>query len=469
MSVGSIISSAPRLVQNSESRAGHIPSVREPDRTQADDGPGGAGSAERASPPGQAGQSAFRALLSTPAAASALIQQEKIDVLIEPLKQANAVFAQISRPSPLQDARQAFEKHFPHAPRPVDLNHIHLKVHQLADTAQAEDKLVASPSVAELIVAHYSGRDIDDLHGRYPFAPGTLYYNPGNSYRRGEATAASDGKPLLPGFTSTQDILHFIRQLPSNQATDLARQQTQAFITPDKNGRTPHEVLGDIRKQQITLEARQQDNDSILGKASKALVAAIANHPSAADLARAYPDEHSRPRVHGLSVRASSGNHVFPPLTLPGPFVMEQPGSGDEGSLFVLCLPGWGLKEFGSRQELMASVAASPALSKFLPEEVQARLPDGTRHEFNALEPIPSDTRIFAHSVRQQLDKLERDTRYRLEQAGKRGVSLDEFDGIVGHSARDFRRSFEPPRFVSHPPAPRQPGVSALTAMPLRA
>ncbi|WP_419736546.1 hypothetical protein [Pseudomonas sp. COR18] len=377
------------------------------------------------------------------------------------MKQANAVFAKLPRHSPLQEAQQAFERRFPQEPRPLDLNNLHLRVYRLAEPPQ----VVASPSVAELIAAHYGGRDISDLLGRYPFVPGPLYYGPGNTYR----TGSDRETPSVPGFISAQDVLHFIRQLPSNTARDMAARQARDFTTPGEDGRKPRTKLGEIRQQQIALEAQQQEEDRILDKAGKALVDMIVNHPSATDLERAYPDERTRPQVYSLAVRANGGHDRYPPLTLQGPFVMVQPAVGDDDEHLVLYLPKLGLKAFNSRQELLASIALSPALGKFLPEQVQARLPQATRYVLDTLEPIPADRNVFEHSIRQQIDKQERDTRYRLEQAGKRGADLVELDAIAGHSTRDFRRSFEPPRFVSHPPPPRQPDVKAWLTTSLRA
>ncbi|QXI26544.1 hypothetical protein [Pseudomonas vanderleydeniana] len=459
MNVGSIIASAPWLMQRSEQEIRQTPSARDPGPVETERQQAPARSAE----PG-----GFRAQLTTPALASlasAQLREQKIEALIEPLKQANAVFTRLPRPSPLQDAQQAFEKRFPGEPRPVDLNRLHLRVCQLGEPPQ----VVASPCVAELIAAHYGGHDIHDLHARYPLVTGPLYYEPGNTCQRAADADSDHDSPWVPGFISTQDVLQFISQLPTNQPRNLAARQTRDFLSRGEDGWQARQRLGNIRKDQIALEARLQDNDRILGKAGQALVGAVVSHPCATELARAYPNEQARPKLYSLAVLVDDGPNRHPPLTLQGPFVMVQPNGEDGAELLVLYLPKLGLKQFNSREALRASIAASPALGHYLPEGIQARLPETTRPVLDTLEPIPPDISVFEHSIQQQIDKQERDTRYRLEQAGKRGVDLTEFDWIAHHSARDFRRSFEPPRLLTHPPTLRPLAAGTALAIPLRA
>ncbi|NVZ27024.1 hypothetical protein HX881_15835 [Pseudomonas gingeri] len=505
MNVGISISLAPRPLQGSGSSIQDTRRVYGPEPAGAEFEPlqmlaaateedsTGQRLAALSSAPGRAEHSGFRAMLSAPGGtgtgtvlgrqAPPSSREEKIEAFVASWKQASAVFNGMPRSSPLQDAQQAFERKFPHAPRPVDLHRIQVHVYQMTGSPpgdeMSEHTLVASPSLADLIVAHYNGSDVSTPYGRYPF-PGILYYGHGDAYCLGDGSAHESPRRIWS--VNTQDALGFIGKLPADKAREVAGQQARHFVTPGLDGKTPREALAEIRRDQILIEAQQQDDQDILSEEGKAFVESIVKTPSATDLEPACLDQSRRARVYSLSVREAAhdgnDNDCNPSLTLQGPFVMvrpanDQPSSGeDDGSLFVLYLPGWGLKEFRSRQDLMASIAVSPMFQRFLPEVVQARSPETTRYVFDKFEAIPSDMSFLEHSVQQQIDKQQRDTRHRLEQAGRRGVDLIEFDVMAGHSTRDFRKSFEPPRVMagnSRPAVNHNLNVSTLLRASLRA
>ncbi|KVU44532.1 hypothetical protein WK68_07555 [Burkholderia ubonensis] len=78
----------------------------------------------------------------------------------------------------------------------------------------------------------------------------------------------------------------------------------------------------------------------------------------------------------------------------------------------------------------------------FLTEQEQADFPENPRYQLE-VDPTPLWGNYFEQSVQQQFDKQGRDTVYRMAQAGKAGVNLDELDRIAVDSTDDVRESFD--------------------------
>ncbi|WP_175964578.1 hypothetical protein, partial [Burkholderia pyrrocinia] len=137
----------------------------------------------------------------------------------------------------------------------------------------------------------------------------------------------------------------------------------------------------------------------------------------------------SRPRVFSLSITLD-GEPVAD-KTLYGPLVMMTPKADakypGESDCVVLYLPGQGLKQFKSVEEMKKDVKFSPSL---LPEQDQADSLSNEGYDLGGFKDVPHGKNFFEHSVEQQVDKQGRDTEYRMAQAGERGVDLTELDQI---------------------------------------
>ncbi|WP_157632980.1 dermonecrotic toxin domain-containing protein [Burkholderia ubonensis] len=424
----------------------------------------GAGSASHATAARGTGATAATSS-ATPGSTGA--QREEFKTFYGLSGQAEAVFDEKPRPSPLRDAQQAFEKAFPRVKRPVDLDKLYVNTYRKEEnppgSRRFEYRLVTSRSVADLIAERYSGgKDItldDDAgsgtyHGVYS-SPDALYNDEiapddddlGESYPLPSSMTAGE---KVGGITA-QQVERFINGLAADKAKDVKAQDARYFRTPGKDGKTPLQNLAEIRGQQIQAEAELQYGDKTLTPEGKALVESIVKNPSEADLERAYPDERKRPCVYSLSVQGTAryGNNDSPnpAQTLQGPLVMRTPrhpdARPDDTAVIVLYVPGEGIREFKSERDLQTYISSSPTLRKFLPEEEQARSSETMRYVFNKFEPVPPGRNFFEHSVQQQIDKQGRDTEYRMVQAGKRGVDLEELDGIAGASSDDLRESFD--------------------------
>jgi len=367
--------------------------------------------------------------------------------------QAETVFDQKPRSSPLQDAQRAFEKEFPNVPRPVDLNKLYVNAIQKKETPPGSgrftEEVVSSRSVADYIRDRYTGgTDVDFGDG----LENDITYGIFNSPDAVSGDLDLQRAVILPALES------FINGLPADKAKDVNVQDAAYFRTPGKDGKTPLQKLGDIRRQQIQADADLQYDDGTLSKKARDLVKSVVKNPSQADLERTYPDESKRPRVYGLSVQDNKlrgdNENPDPPRTLQGPFVMMTPHAdhlpGDT-DVVVLYVPGQGLKEFNSVAELKVFLTSpsSPldraqrdALLKFLNEREQADANDPT-YILYKFEPVPPGRNFFEHSVQQQVDKQGRDTEYRMAQARTRGADLGELDRIAGDSTNDLRESFD--------------------------
>ncbi|SFY46624.1 hypothetical protein SAMN03159408_07166, partial [Burkholderia sp. NFPP32] len=111
-----------------------------------------------------------------------------------------------------------------------------------------------------------------------------------------------------------------------------------------------------------------------------------------------------------------------------------------ESDCVVLYLPGQGLKQFKSVEEMKKDVKFSPSL---LPEQDQADSLSNEGYDLGGFKDVPHGKNFFEHSVEQQVDKQGRDTEYRMAQAHERGVDLTELDQIAGASSDDLRESFD--------------------------
>ncbi|KVZ67510.1 hypothetical protein WL19_21520 [Burkholderia ubonensis] len=378
-------------------------------------------------------------------------QRAEIGELDNLSAQARAMFDQKPRSSPLQDAQQAFEKKLPNAPRPVDLNNLYVNGFQKKETppgsGQFTYEVVSSRSVADCINDRYTGGlDID------------FGDDPENGITYGifkSPDAVSDGDKIPRVTPQTVEV--FINGLPKDKAKDVNLQDASYFRTLGRDGKTPLQKLGDIRRQQIQADGDLQYNDGTFSKKGRDLVESIVKNPSQADLERAYPDESKRPRVFTLSINPESTSNGKPDadLTLHGPLVMMTPHADNrpgDHDVVVLYLPGQGLKEFNSVADMKSyvdnpSVRFDPeqrhALLNFLSEQAQADLLRNQIVDLGGFKEVPPGRNFFEHSVQQQLDKQGLDTVYRMAQARARGADLNELDRIAGDSTGDLHESFD--------------------------
>ncbi|WP_143135113.1 dermonecrotic toxin domain-containing protein, partial [Burkholderia ubonensis] len=362
-------------------------------------------------------------------------------------EEASAVFYQRPRPSLRNDANRAFEKAFPNAPRPVDLDKLYVntwKWERPDPNSAAVPKLVSSRPVSEYVAERYSGGPEIDLNEGQPNDDFVGIYDAPDA--TGEQ---KDPWITAPSFES------FIKSLPADKAKDVSLEQKRYFETPGADGRKPITILGEIRKKQIEEEANLQSSDGTLSPEGRALVDTVAKHPTDADLEQAYPDASKRPRVYALQIRnLDHHGDPIPAQNLRGPFVMmtphadKLPGERDRVVLFV---PGQGLEEFKSLDKLTEYISSSsksddPDLQRnllaFLTEQEQADFQENPRYQLE-VDPTPLRGDYFEQSVQQQFDKQGRDTVYRMAQAGKAGVNLDELDRIAVDSTDDVRKSFD--------------------------
>ncbi|MEM4989121.1 DUF6543 domain-containing protein [Collimonas sp. H4R21] len=373
-----------------------------------------------------------------------------LDSGIDPFKslsgQADAVFDQQPRPNLQKDAQQAFEQAFP-ALRPADLSKIVVnfwKWERPDPDSAAEPKLVSSRSAAEYITERYSGGpeiSLQEDHHKNVFIG--IYNSP-------DASGEQDQIQQIP----VHKFETFINDLKADKAEDVSLEQKRYFETPGPDGKKPIANLGEIRQKQIQADAELQYSDGTLSEEGKALVESVVKNPSEADLERAYPDESKRPRVVALQIRnLDYDGDPIPAQYLQGPFVImtphadNLPGGKDRAVLFV---PGKGLTEFKSLDKLKENFSSSSMsidstlqrnLLNFLTEPEQAGFSEHPQYQLEVARP-PLRGNFFEHSVQQQIDKQGRDTEYRMERAGKRGVDLKELDGIMGESTDDLHESF---------------------------
>uniref|UniRef100_UPI001ABBC81C dermonecrotic toxin domain-containing protein n=1 Tax=Burkholderia pyrrocinia TaxID=60550 RepID=UPI001ABBC81C len=370
--------------------------------------------------------------------------------------QAEVVFNQKPRPSPRRDAQDAFEKAFPAVKRPVDLDKLYVNTYRQEEkppgSSRFEYTLVSSRSVADLIADRYCGgqeitldNDAGTYHGIY-HSSDALYSD----------DVDLDDENTVGGITP-QELEKFINGLPADKAKDVKARDARFFRTPGEDGKTPVQKLGEIRGTQIQAEAKVQYDDKTLSPEGKALVDSVVKNPTQAGLDRAFPNEGSRPRVFSLSIDPRSTLEDGEPVadkTLYGPLVMMTPHADNlpgESDRVVLYLPGQGLKEFKSVEDMKGYVdhsrvfdrEQSRALLNFLPEQDQADSSRNWGYELGGFKDVPPGKNFFEHSVEQQVDKQGRDTEYRMAQAGERGVDLTELDQIVGASSDDLRESFD--------------------------
>ncbi|WP_157646640.1 hypothetical protein, partial [Burkholderia ubonensis] len=249
-------------------------------------------------------------------------QRAEIGKLDNLSNQAKTVFDQKPRSSPLQDAQQAFENQFPNAPRPVDLNKLYVNKIREKETppgsGQFTYEVVSSRTLADYINDRYTGGP--DVN----FDDGVGY---GIEYGIFNSPDAVDGDLDLRRAVIVPNLESFINGLPTDKAKDVNVQDAAYFRTPGRDGKTPLQKLGEIRRQQIQADADLQYDDGTLSKKGRDLVQSVVKNPSQADLERAYPEERKRPRVFTLSINPESTSNGKPDadLTLHGPLVMMTP------------------------------------------------------------------------------------------------------------------------------------------------
>ncbi|MGU7816382.1 dermonecrotic toxin domain-containing protein, partial [Burkholderia sp. AW49-1] len=371
------------------------------------------------------------------------MQRKKIAELESLSGQANTVFEQKPRPSPLEDAREAFEAKFPKVPKPVDLSKLYINAYRQNETPPGSGRFtrewVMTVSVADYIKGRYTGGGELDL--RADAAKG-IHYGVFSS-----PDVVSEGDEVEGATASEVD--QFIKDLPANQAKDVKVRNDPYFSTPGQDGKTPQQHLGEIRQKQIETEAQLQYADGTLSEKGRKLVESVTKNPTQAELERAYPNEGGRPRVYTLKFNSSNNTEESDPdEPIRGPIVMMTAHADDypgEKDVVVVYLPGQGILEFDSLQAMkdhFAKPEERPKLLGFVSEWTQAKWPENVTYGLGTNE-VPAEKNLFEYSVEEQIKKQHGDTEYRLTQARERGADQTELDGIAGSSSDDLSESFD--------------------------
>ncbi|MGU7816112.1 dermonecrotic toxin domain-containing protein [Burkholderia sp. AW49-1] len=371
------------------------------------------------------------------------VQRKKIAELESLSERANTVFEQKPRPSPLEDAQHAFEAKFPKVPKPVDLNKIYVNAYREQETPPRSGKFtrewVSSRSMADYVKERYTGGGEIDLGG---------HIEDGTSYGVFSSPDAGNDEDMVSGMTAST-VEQYIKGLSPTKAKDVRDQNANYFKTPDRDGKTPVQKLGEIRQKQIQAEAELQYADGTLSEKGRKLVESVAKNPTQAELEHAFPNEDGRPRVYTLKFNSSNNTEESDPdEPLHGPIVMMTAHADnypDEKDVVVVYLPGQGILEFDSLQAMKDHFAKSeerPKLLGFVSEWTQAKWPENVTYGLGTNE-VPPQKNLFEYSVEEQIKKQRGDTEYRLTQARERGADLTEYDGIAGSSSDDLRESFD--------------------------
>lgn len=338
---------------------------------------------------------------------------------------------------------QELWRRFPNLPQPLDLNNTYINTfHEETAEVTSQDPLTgeiitrktyridSSTSLADFIVKKIKGEPTPDI-------------KPGLAVLSTNSSATLDDPDHISGI----DMLQFLKVIDQSYDPPIKQYQQELnafYTTPNSatNNMSPKAFLVEKRKGQLRDEADLRSTDGTLKPQSKALIDKILANPSANQRTTAIA-----PVVYNLVLGNDTSKSVS------GVFVMATYDAGMESrypnAAVVLYIPGQGMQEFDSLQEMKAHIDTDTktrsALLSFV-QKVDQRVHyvplsfDYKRFEQDETTGI---TDVFEYSVQSQITQQDKDVQDEFEYAKTNNLGGNATIDLVNEASDNLVDSFD--------------------------